>query len=91
MTQVPAGLDAGQLEPCEPEPGDGPPRLGGYVALLRTPGAARFCVSGMIGRAPMSMFGLGTVLLVSAAPDATRWPAWYLAQARSDTLPPRRR
>jgi MFS family permease len=34
---------------------------------LRTPGAARFCVSGMIGRAPMSMFGLGTVLLVSAS------------------------
>ena len=30
------------------------------------PGAARFCVSGMIGRAPMSMFGLGTVLLVAA-------------------------
>jgi MFS family permease len=34
--------------------------------LLRLPGAARFCVTGMIGRAPMAMFGLGTVLLVAA-------------------------
>jgi MFS family permease len=77
MTQVPAGLDAGQLEPCEPEHSAGQLAggqhgaeqhgLGGYFALLRTPGAARFCVSGMIGRAPMSMFGLGTVLLVSAS------------------------
>jgi MFS family permease len=96
MTQVPAGLDAGQHEPREPEPnpsqhspsqhspsqdspsqdspsqdscgqdGAGQQRLGGYLTLLRTPGAARFCVSGMIGRAPMSMFGLGTVLLVAA-------------------------
>jgi MFS family permease len=67
MTQVPAGLDAGQREPCEPEPSAGQHGPGGYFALLRTPGAARFCVSGMIGRAPMSMFGLGTVLLVSAS------------------------
>ena len=76
MTQVPAGLDAGQLEPGEPEHNadqhvggqDRAEQHGpGYFALLRTPGAARFCVSGMIGRAPMSMFGLGTVLLVSAS------------------------
>ena len=101
MTQVPAGLDAGQLEPREPEPGSGQqgaaknsaaknsadqhgtdqhgagqpgagqPETGrhraGYRALLRTPGAARFCVSAMIGRAPMSMFGLGTVLLIAAS------------------------
>jgi MFS family permease len=66
MTQVPAGLDAGQREPCEPEP-SASQHGSGYFALLRTPGAARFCVSGMIGRAPMSMFGLGTVLLVSAS------------------------
>jgi MFS family permease len=66
MTQVPAGLDAGQLEPREPEPEHGQRRIG-YAALLRTPGAARFCVSGMIGRAPMSMFGLGTVLLIAAS------------------------
>jgi MFS family permease len=71
MTQVPAGLDAGQLEPDEPQPAHGQPSPGqhriGYGALLRTPGAARFCVSGMIGRAPMSMFGLGTVLLIAAS------------------------
>ncbi|HXB50226.1 MAG TPA: MFS transporter, partial [Streptosporangiaceae bacterium] len=77
MTQVPAGLDAGQQEPREPEPdvgqrsgglqGAGHTGLGSYRALLRTPGAARFCLSAMIGRAPMSMFGLGTVLLVAAS------------------------
>ncbi|HUB40095.1 MAG TPA: MFS transporter [Streptosporangiaceae bacterium] len=76
MTQVPAGLDAGQQEPREPEPDVGQHTggqetgfhgLGGYRALLRTPGAARFCVSAMIGRAPMSMFGLGTVLLIAAS------------------------
>lgn len=78
MSQVPAGLEAGQLEPDEPEDSPGGSRRQAarfpaarypgakYVALLRTPGAARFCVSGMIGRAPMSMFGLGTVLLVAA-------------------------
>jgi MFS family permease len=67
MTQVPAGLDAGQLEPSDLA-SDGRPQPGtGYLALLRTPGAARFCVTGMIGRAPMAMFGLGTVLLVAAS------------------------
>jgi MFS family permease len=67
MTQVPAGLEADQLEPREPER-DGRQWPGsGYLALLRTPGAARFSVAAMIGRAPMAMFGLGTVLLVAAS------------------------
>jgi MFS family permease len=66
MTQVPAGLDEGQVEPSEPA-AEGKQRPGaGYLALLRVPGAARFCVTGMVGRAPMAMFGLGTVLLVAA-------------------------
>jgi MFS family permease len=66
MTQVPAGLDADQREPVEPA-GDVRPKPGpGYLALLRTPGAARFSVTAMIGRAPMAMFGLGTVLLIAA-------------------------
>ena len=66
MTQVPAGLDAGQLEPREPAGGGRPQPGTGYLALLRIPGAARFCVAAMVGRAPMAMFGLGTVLLVAA-------------------------
>jgi MFS family permease len=67
MTQVPAGLDAGQVGPSEPA-AEGKQRPGaGYLALLRVPGAARFCVTGMVGRAPMAMFGLGTVLLVAAS------------------------
>jgi MFS family permease len=66
MTQVPAGLDAGQLEPGEPRGGGSQQPGAAYVALLRTPGAGRFCLTAMVGRAPMAMFGLGTVLLVAA-------------------------
>ena len=67
MTQVPAGLDAGQLEPPEPAGGTGTRPGPGYLALLRAPGAARFCFTAMIGRTPMAMFGLGTVLLIAAS------------------------
>ena len=67
MTHTRTGLDAGQLDTGEPL-GYARRRPGAaYWALLRVPGAARFCLSGMIGRAPMSMFGLGTVLLISAS------------------------
>ncbi|MBV9095785.1 MAG: MFS transporter [Streptosporangiaceae bacterium] len=37
-----------------------------YRDVFRIPGAWRFSVAGVIGRMPMSMFGLGTVLLISA-------------------------
>ena len=67
MSHVPCGVEAGQLEP-EDQVHSASRRSGvSYLALLRTPGAARFSISGMIGRAPMSMFGLGTVLLVAAS------------------------
>jgi len=36
----------------------------GYGALLRTPGALRFSLAGLVGRMPISMLGIGTVLLV---------------------------
>ena len=43
--------------------------------MLRTPGAARFSVAGIIGRTPMAMFGLGTVLLIaSSTGQLRRWP-----------------
>ena len=38
-----------------------------YSDIFRIPGAWRFSAAGVIGRMPMSMFGLGTVLLISAA------------------------
>ena len=38
-----------------------------YAEIFRVPGAWRFSAAGVIGRMPMSMFGLGTVLLISAA------------------------
>ncbi len=56
----------------ETEPGPGPGRVpeqpghGGYLEVLRLPGALRFSVAGAIGRVPMAMFGLGTLLLVAS-------------------------
>jgi hypothetical protein len=38
-----------------------------YADIFRIPGARRFSAAGVIGRMPMSMFGLGTVLLISAS------------------------
>ncbi|MGH3236907.1 MAG: MFS transporter, partial [Streptosporangiaceae bacterium] len=38
-----------------------------YAEIFRIPGAWRFSMAAVIGRMPMSMFGLGTVLLISAA------------------------
>ena len=42
-------------------------RLGrnSYVQLLRTPGALAFSAAGFVGRMSMSMYGLGTVLLIA--------------------------
>jgi len=37
-----------------------------YAEIFRVPRAWRFSVAGLIGRMPMAMFGLGTVLLISA-------------------------
>ena len=37
-----------------------------YAEVFAIPRAWRFCVAGIFGRMPMSMFGLGTVLLISA-------------------------
>jgi MFS family permease len=38
----------------------------GYLAVLRIPGALRFSLAGALGRMPMSMFGLGSLLLIAA-------------------------
>ena len=38
-----------------------------YAEIFQVQGAWRFSVAAVIGRMPMSMFGLGTVLLISAA------------------------
>ena len=38
-----------------------------YAEIFQIPGAWRFSAAAIIGRMPMSMFGLGTVLLISAA------------------------
>jgi len=37
-----------------------------FLDVLGRPGALRFSAAGFIGRMPMSMFGLGTVLLISS-------------------------
>ena len=54
--------------------GDGGGRLGleggrqanPYLEILRVPGALAFSAAGFLARMPMSMFGLGTVLLIAA-------------------------
>jgi len=40
--------------------------LAPYAEIFAIPRAWRFCVAGIIARMPMSMYGLGTVLLISA-------------------------
>lgn len=42
------------------------PAASPYLQILRLPGALRFSAAGFLARMPMSMFGLGTVLLVAA-------------------------
>jgi MFS family permease len=39
---------------------------GGYLAVLRIPGALRFSAAAAVGRVPMAMFGLGSLLLVAS-------------------------
>jgi MFS family permease len=56
----------------EPGRGDRPPDRGErrpgnpYLEVLRLPGALGFSATGFVARMPMSMFGLGTVLLIAA-------------------------
>lgn len=59
MTDIRAGAGDDQRERSQP---------GGhtYLAVLRSPGALRFSVAAAIGRVPMSMFGLGSLLLIAA-------------------------
>ncbi len=52
VSRSPAGLLARPLRP--------------YAEIFRIPGAWRFSAAALIGRMPISMFGLGTVLLISA-------------------------
>jgi MFS family permease len=42
-----------------------PQRRNTYLDVLRTPGALAFSAAGFIGRMSMSMYGLGTVLLIA--------------------------
>ena len=42
----------------------------GYGPLLRTPGALAFSLAGLVGRLPIAMLGIGTVLLVEDRRDS---------------------
>src|SRR6266516_2574371 len=70
----PAGTapsEPGGMAPSEPagtaigKPGGGR-AANSYRELLRLPGALAFSASGFLARMPMSMFSLGTVLLIAA-------------------------
>src|SRR6266699_1999617 len=47
------------------KPGSGRSGRIPYLELLRTPGALAFSSAGLVGRMSMSMYGLGTVLLIA--------------------------
>jgi predicted MFS family arabinose efflux permease len=66
MSQVEAGLRADQPGGEVPAAIQLPAGRNPYLGLLRLPGAARFSVAAAVGRTPMAMFGLGSVLLVKA-------------------------
>jgi MFS family permease len=67
MTQAECEVDAAQqINRKDGASAADPQSRNAYLSLLRLPGAARFSVAAAIGRTPMAMFGLGTVLLVKA-------------------------
>jgi predicted MFS family arabinose efflux permease len=61
------GVDDAESTVSQPPASKLPRALRPYADIFRIPGAWRFSAAGVIGRMPMSMFGLGTVLLISAA------------------------
>lgn len=66
MTQAEAELRAGQPPDEGSQDAARPGGRNAYLGLLHLPGAAKFSVAAALGRTPMAMFGLGSVLLVKA-------------------------
>jgi MFS family permease len=60
------GIDEAKRPPSRSPAGLLTRPLRPYAEIFEIPGAWRFSVAAVIGRMPMSMFGLGTVLLISA-------------------------
>jgi MFS family permease len=67
MTDVCAASGEIQQENHQPRQDQRKPGGSSYLAVLRIPGALRFSIAGAVGRMTMSMFGLGSLLLISAA------------------------
>ena len=63
-------LSGGVTVPAAAVPGPSSGRTRGYGPLLRTPGALGFTTAGLVGRLPISMLGIGTVLLVEDRRDS---------------------
>jgi MFS family permease len=61
------GVDNAERAAGRPAVSKLPRPLRPYRDIFQVPGAWRFSAAGVIGRMPMSMFGLGTVLLISAS------------------------
>jgi MFS family permease len=64
-TRRPGRDDGGGHHGLASEAGGGRP-ASPYLEILRLPGARAFSAAGFLARMPMSMFGLGTVLLIAA-------------------------
>jgi len=61
------GVDHAERTAGRPAVSKLPRPLRPYADIFQVPGSWRFSAAGVIGRMPMSMFGLGTVLLISAS------------------------
>jgi MFS family permease len=61
------GIDDTRGTIARPPASKVPRPLRPYADIFQIPGAWRFSVAALIGRMPMAMFGLGTVLLISAS------------------------
>jgi MFS family permease len=65
MTQLRARRGNGQLRSGQPRSWLSRLTENPYLRLLRTPGSFAFSSTGFVGRMSMSMYGLGTVLLIA--------------------------
>ena len=54
-----------RAQPARREQGTRGQAVAPYREILRIPGAVAFCAAGFVARMPMSMFSLGTVLLIA--------------------------
>src|SRR5215211_263261 len=67
MSRLPGGVPAGYVDCAEPPPTEASsPVANPYLKVLRTPHALPMVLAAFVGRLPLSMVGLGSVLLIAS-------------------------